>query len=193
MSEGRAHPLPVPATARLRLEPLEPRHAEGLHAALGDAEAMRHWDRPPNPDLDATRREVAASAAADPSHHGAWAVVREADGAVLGAVNYHDRWDWQRRASVGFILARAHHGRGYAREAVGALLGHLFGALALHRAEALVDPDNAASLALLARLGFRREGVMRERWWRGGAVRDEVALAILAPEWRARHPRYDAC
>jgi RimJ/RimL family protein N-acetyltransferase len=55
----------------------------------------------------------------------------------------------------------------------------------LHRVEADTDPRNAASLALLERLGFVREGILRERWIVGGEVADSVLLGLLAADWRA--------
>src|SRR5690606_38652938 len=84
-----------------------------------------------------------------------------------------------RRAEVGFMLAPAHWGKGYAAEAVRAVLRFAFEAMDLHRVEADVDPDNGASLRLLERLGFRREGYLRERWWPYGAPADSVVLGLL--------------
>jgi RimJ/RimL family protein N-acetyltransferase len=61
-----------------------------------------------------------------------------------------------------------------------------FGPLGLRRLEADVDPRNEASLRLLESLGFRREGLMRERWNTGGELQDGVLLGLLAREWTGR-------
>jgi ribosomal-protein-alanine N-acetyltransferase len=65
------------------------------------------------------------------------------------------------------------------------MLGYAFGPLGLHRVTAAIGPENTASLALVDRLGFSREGVLRDHVHTNGAWRDSVLLSLLAPEWRA--------
>jgi len=93
-----------------------------------------------------------------------------------------------RRAEIGFVLGRAHWGRGLMKDAVRLLLDHAFGTLGLHRIEADVDPRNVRSLRLLERLGFRREGHLRQRHRIAGEWQDSVLLGLLAPEWPAAPP-----
>jgi [ribosomal protein S5]-alanine N-acetyltransferase len=88
------------------------------------------------------------------------------------------------RAEVGYVLARAHWGQGLMREALAVLIGFAFNTLALNRIEAEVNPANTASLALLARLGFVQEGVLRERWVAKGQAYDVVAHGLLRREWK---------
>jgi RimJ/RimL family protein N-acetyltransferase len=64
------------------------------------------------------------------------------------------------------------------------LLDFAFGQLGLRRIEADTDPDNSASIRLLESLGFRREGLLRERWNVGGELQDTVFLGLLAREYR---------
>jgi RimJ/RimL family protein N-acetyltransferase len=70
-----------------------------------------------------------------------------------------------------------------------ALLDHAFGALCLHRIEADVDPRNTPSLRTLERLGFVREGYLRQRWAVGGERQDSVLLGLLASDWSALRAR----
>ena len=60
-----------------------------------------------------------------------------------------------------------------------------FGLLREFPLEADVDPKNASSLRILERMGFQREGLLRERWNVGGEIQDSVVLGLLAREWRA--------
>jgi RimJ/RimL family protein N-acetyltransferase len=69
-------------------------------------------------------------------------------------------------------------------EALRLLVDFAFGSLGLHRLEADVDPRNGPSLRLLERLGFRREGLLRERYHAQGEIQDSVILGLLAPEWQ---------
>jgi [ribosomal protein S5]-alanine N-acetyltransferase len=88
------------------------------------------------------------------------------------------------RTELGYVLGRAHWGRGLMREALAALIGFAFNTLALNRIEAEVNPANTASLALLARLGFQQEGVLRERWAAKGQTYNVVAHGLLRREWK---------
>ena len=89
----------------------------------------------------------------------------------------------QRRAELGIAIGADHWGRGHARAALGRVLQYGFEDLQLHRLEADVDPDNAASLRLFEALGFQREGLLRQRWFMHGRWCDSVLLGLLQPEW----------
>ena len=91
-----------------------------------------------------------------------------------------------RRAEVGYALRSDHWGRGLASEAASLAIDWGLRALDLHRIEADIDPRNAASRRLLERLGFRSEGVLRERFFVGDSATDSELFGVLAPEWRAR-------
>jgi RimJ/RimL family protein N-acetyltransferase len=64
------------------------------------------------------------------------------------------------------------------------LLDYAFRALGLRRLEADVDPRNSGSMRVLERLGFRHEGLLRERWKVNGELQDSVLLGLLEREWR---------
>ena len=66
------------------------------------------------------------------------------------------------------------------------VLDYAFNVLELHRLEADTDPENAASLALLEKFGFRREGLFRERWYINGKWLDSVMLGLLKQDHQNR-------
>ena len=84
---------------------------------------------------------------------------------------------------MGYALGRAHWGNGYIWEALNALLAYAFEELGMHRIEADVDPRNAASIRTLERLGFVREGYLRERWHVGGEIQDALFYGLLRSDW----------
>lgn len=90
-----------------------------------------------------------------------------------------------RQAEIGFTIAPAFQGKGYATEAAGLLLGYLFGARRKHRVTANCDARNLASAAVLERLGLRREGHLRESTWAKGEWTDDLLYAMLRREWVA--------
>lgn len=101
------------------------------------------------------------------------------DGRVIGSLLLFRHDAGSRRIELGYALARDAWGQGFMREAVQAASAHAFGALALRRIEAEVNPDNVASCALLARLGFTLEGRLRQRWTAKGRSHDTNLYGLL--------------
>lgn len=86
-------------------------------------------------------------------------------------------------AKLGYAIAADHWGHGYATDAVQAMITHGFSTLGLHRITAAIGPDNAASVAVVKRLGFTREGRLRDHVFTNGAWRDSDLYSLLAHEW----------
>jgi ribosomal-protein-alanine N-acetyltransferase len=114
-------------------------------------------------------------------------ICRAEDGAIVGAVNLSQifRKAFQ-NAYLGYYLAEKYTGCGYMTEAVALVLRYAFKELKLHRIEANVQPENAASIAVLNRCGFTREGFSRKYLKIGGRWRDHLRFAIIAEDWRKR-------
>ena len=91
-------------------------------------------------------------------------------------------------AFLGYYASAAFAGRGYMREGMGLVLDYAFGALALHRLEANIQPANARSIALARSAGFRLEGYSPRYLLIGGQWRDHERYALTADE-RARAAR----
>lgn len=172
---------------RIVLRPLALRDAPQLFAVFSDPEAMRYWSTLPMRDPAEARtliREVREEQAAGTLFE--WGVARRADNRVIGTCAlFHVDWS-NGRAEIGFALARACWGQGLMREALVTLIDFAFDRLALRRLEADVDPRNQASVTLLERLGFRREGLLRERWNVGDEFQDAAFFGLLAREYRPR-------
>jgi RimJ/RimL family protein N-acetyltransferase len=184
----RPEPL-VLATARLRLRPLAARDAPALFALFSDPAVMRYWASPPWSSIDAAHELLArdAAAAAEGSHL-RLALARADDDTLIGSCTLFGLVPTSRRAEIGYLLARAHWGRGLMHEALTALVGHGFEGLNLHRIEADIDPRNVASRRTLERLGFVKEGHLRERWIVAGEVSDTELYGLLAREWTGLAP-----
>ncbi|SFK95917.1 GNAT family N-acetyltransferase [Falsiroseomonas stagni] len=173
---------PVLLTARLRLRQFRDADADGLHACLSSGEATRFWNTPPHARRLDTERAVSRMIDCTPSYYRFWAVADLGSDRCIGMANYHDGHIRNRRAAIGYIIEPSLHRRGLATEAVTALIDHCFGTLGLHRLQALIQPGNAASRALVERLGFRREGVLRDNLRVGDEWRDELLYARLGTD-----------
>jgi RimJ/RimL family protein N-acetyltransferase len=162
--------------------------APALFAVFGDPEVTRFWSSPPLADLAAAKALV--TEIHDHFEAGRlfqWAVTLAGGDELVGTVTLADIDEANGRAEIGFALRRDAWGRGLASEAVRVLIDLAFSPpLALHSLEADVDPDNAAALQLLERMGFAREGHLRERWHHLGTFRDTIFLGLLAREWPPR-------
>jgi len=174
-------------TKRLTLRPMTPADTDAVFAMRSDPVVQRYGSHPPWTDrktaVEYIERDVRAMAAGE---HAQFAIVRREDGVVVGTCTLFHLDEPCRRAEVGYVLLPPQWGQGYANEAVTALLDWGFEHLALNRVEADIDPRNAASARALERLGFTREGHLRERWIVGGEVCDSLLYGLLAREWKAR-------
>jgi ribosomal-protein-alanine N-acetyltransferase len=159
---------------------------EGLHACFGDRAAMRYWNFPPCETQAESARWV-KNLAKTTSRYAflAWAVADKRKDRCIGMVNYHHRQARNAKLEIGYILAPAQQGRGLMTEALEALLAYCFEELAVHRVEALIHPDNSASIRLAKRLGFRYEGgPLRDYWRVGDSYMSVMVYALLAGERR---------
>lgn len=166
-------------TARLRLRPIELSDAAALHAALSDPVTMHWWSSAPRTSLAETEAYVRVNVKEKTWR--CWAITERGDDRALGWVNLSER-----RAAVfeiGYILVPQARGRGIAAEAVSGVMGRTFEEGA-RRIFADVDPENAGSVGLLERLGFRLEGRLREEWETHIGVRDTLLYGLLRREWR---------
>ncbi|XP_044985291.1 uncharacterized protein LOC123452654 [Hordeum vulgare subsp. vulgare] len=154
---------------------------------LSDVDAMMAWTSDPEV-ATFCRWEPCASTEALLAHirdtvlpH-QWfrAIYLAGDGRPVGAVSLEPTAD-RCRGELGYVVARAHWGRGVATAAVRCALAAVFGEVAgLARVEALVDVDNPASQRVVEKAGFRREGVLRRHYWHKGRVRDLVMYGFVS-------------
>jgi [ribosomal protein S5]-alanine N-acetyltransferase len=178
--------MPVAAleTERLTLRQIAEADAAGLHAAYGDAQAMRFWDFPATRDVHETAAIIRRSRRTGMLRHAAWAILSRPGDGCIGMINYHHREPWNRRLELGWILAPAYWRRGLMTEAAQAVLRYCFTRLKVHRIEAVIDPDNTASRALAAKLGFAQEGgLLRDRHHVAGEFRSVLMYGLLQPDW----------
>ena len=171
-------------TPRLTLRPLTDSDVDALFAIFSDPEVTAYWSSLPLADRAAAEELLASIRSAQDLMQ--WGITRTGENLVIGTCTLFAINLPHKRAEVGYALGRAWWNQGIAREAVSGLLHHAFDDLGLHRIEADVDPRNAASLRLLERLGFQREGYARERWHVGGNIYDGVLFGLLRRELAPR-------
>ena len=112
-------------------------------------------------------------------------VCRVEDGAIVGGININEIVRGVFKSGyLGYQIGAPYARRGYMREALALTLRIAFGRLRLHRVEANIQPGNRASIALVRRAGFRREGLSPRYLKIGGRWRDHERWALTVEEWR---------
>ena len=160
-------------TDRLRLRRARMDDVEAFHAILGDPRAMLYWSTPPHATLNETRDWVTAMVERSAGACNDFAV--ELDGRLIGKAGCYAL------PEIGYILHPDVWGRGYAREAMVAVIAHIFATNDVPRLIADVDPRNSASIALLERLGFAETHRAKGTWQVGDQLCDSVYFALPRP------------
>ncbi len=173
-------------TDRLLLRPLRETDAPAIFAIRSDPKIMRYASSLPLTSLDQAEafitRETAGMAAGESLRLG---LQRLEDDTLIGTcILFHVNAQC-RRAEVGYELRHDAWGCGYMHEALLALLHFGFTELQLNRVEADIDPRNVASARSLDRLGFVKEGLLRQRWIVNGEVSDSALYGLLHSEWQS--------
>jgi RimJ/RimL family protein N-acetyltransferase len=158
---------PTLHTARLRLRPFNDADANALFALHSSDYVLRYWDAPPWSERERAERFIAACRQMAEAGTGArLAIDRVSDGAFIGWCGL-TRWNPDyRSASMGYLLEWA------------------FDTLDLNRVQAETDTRNAASARVLEKLGFVREGTLREDCVVNGEVSDSWVYGLIRREWR---------
>jgi len=169
-------------TERLRLRRLQVGDADALLRIFGDDAVTAYYDLPTLTERVQVLEIINRSAQRFRQQEGIrWAITRPEENIVLGTLGLS--FENAYRGSVGYELARAHWRQGIMSEALGAVLAFAFEQAGLHRVQALVMPGNQASAALLHKLGFTDEGILREYLYFKGAYQDLHCFSLLRHEF----------
>jgi ribosomal-protein-alanine N-acetyltransferase len=171
---------------RIDLEAPSARHAEELIAAVRRSRRLHgRWTNAP-----ATREEYRAFLLRSRTASRFSRFVRTSDGELAGVVNISEIvLGYFRSAYLSYYAFVPHQRRGYMSAGVGAMIQLAFREYGLHRLEANIQPENAASIALVRGLGFELEGYSPRYLKIAGRWRDHERWAIRSETWRAKRPR----
>ena len=176
--------LPTIKTQRLSLRLIRAEDVDDFYAVYSNQEVMRYWSTPPLANREAASKLI-KEIHKDIERHEIlkWGIALRADDKLIGSVTLFHMDLTHKRAELGYALGRAHWGHGYMQETLKAVFNYAFNVLNLHRIEADVDPRNDASVRTLERLGFQREGYLRERWQVNGEIQDAFFFGLLRQDW----------
>jgi RimJ/RimL family protein N-acetyltransferase len=172
-------------TKRLLIRPFREDDIDGYLERRNDPDVARYQDWELPYSRERAERVVEQVVGLAGPEEGEWwmAIVCDPDSEeVFGDVGAELSW-LGRTAEVGYTFAKEHWGRGYAVEAVEALVEHLFDVVGVTRVFGMLHPDNPASALVLERTGFLFEGHTRSSFWVGDELSDDWIYGMTRPDW----------
>jgi [ribosomal protein S5]-alanine N-acetyltransferase len=175
---------PVLQTKRLTLRPLQPGDARDLVRLINDPEIARNTLRIPYPYPAALADEWIATHQKDLGENDevVWGITMRETDEFMGVIGIVPKPF--NVGEIGYWLARAHWGRGYASEAAAAVIRYGFEQRAFNRIEAGVFSFNHASARVLQKCGMIFEGVLRQSARKGDDYIDTRMYSILRSDWK---------
>ena len=178
-------------TKRLLIRPFRSDDLAGFSARRNDPDVAKYqnWELPYS--MEQAEKAVGELVAMEGPKNDEWwmAIVADPDtDEALGDLAVHLSWE-SRTAEVGYTFAKEQWGRGYATEALAALVEYLFDDLGVTRVFGMLHPDNPASAMVLERTGLLFEGHTRSSFWLGGEVSDDWIYGMTRPDWEAWRDR----
>lgn len=178
--------FPVLMTTRLRLRQITPEDTQSMMVLFGTEEMLRYLNMEPldTPEkaiglIDWLGKEYEAHKGVD------WAITRQEDGQFVGMCGLY-RWErGDRKIDLGYHIAQAHWGQGFATEAAHAIIKWAFEHLDVHRIQADCTDGNIASERVMQKCGFKLEGIWRESCWEHGRFVSLRQYGLLRHEY---HP-----
>jgi ribosomal-protein-alanine N-acetyltransferase len=179
--------FPPLSTERLSLRALTQDDLDFVFRHFSDPEVNRYlFDEPPTTRIEQAQEIIDFYTQAESPSYNRRLLVRKSDGQTLGTCGYHK---WQRahqRAEIGFDLDPMVWKQGYMTEALTAALEFGFAKMALNRVSALVYPGNRASVRLLEKLNFQKDGALRSYYRKRDVFFDHWIYSLLIADWSGK-------
>lgn len=176
-------PFPILYTDRLVLRQIDTNDANEIFAIRSDKEIMRYIDRPLAISIEDALQLIQKINNSLITEDGvSWAITLKDTTTLIGTIGFWRMEKEHYRAEIGYILHPAFQGKGIMSEAITAVLNYGFKAMKLHSVMANVNPDNGASIKLLERNNFTREGYFKESYFYNGKFLDSAIYTIITQE-----------
>lgn len=177
-------PYPLLETQRLILNEITDRHVEDLSLVLSDPDVAKHDYFYPTKNLDEVMQFIERyGEERQDNAEITWGIFEKETKRLVGTCGLGDFLDQAKRAEVGYAIAKDYWGKGYATEAIGAVIDYGFKVIGLNRIEASVTPGNEPSVRVLEKNGFIKEGLVRQRDYLKGQLVDSIIMGILRSDF----------
>lgn len=150
-------------TERLLLRPLVQSDAQDIYEIFSDKQVMKYYDLLPFESLERAKQQVELfTQGFEQKKMLRWGIEYKDNSKLIGTCGFFAFNEDARKAELGYELNSIYQGRGLMSEALGAILRYIFAETDINRVEAYVEPLNIASRKTLEKLGFTKEGTLRQ-------------------------------
>lgn len=181
------HQFPELFSQRLILNQLRKSDREDIYNIFGDPEVVKNYDVELFKDISEADNLVDYFNARFESNTGIrWAVRRKEDNKLIGTAGFTTWNEFDHSAMIGYDLAKAFWGQGFAREMMDVMLQYAFSdafPFYMNRIEALILPHNEPSIKLVKKCGFVFEGTMRDKCFWNGGFHDMQLFSLVRKDW----------
>jgi ribosomal-protein-alanine N-acetyltransferase len=175
------HPFPIIKSERLLLRDLKDADANELFHLRSDKNVMQFIDRPLAESIDDALKLIKIISDGHTNKENiTWAITLKDSPALIGTIGFWRIEKEHYRAEIGYLLNPVYQGKGIMQEAMKVVLLYGFEKMQLHSVEANVNPNNAASIKLLEKNGFVREGYFRENYYYNGQFLDSSIYSLIS-------------
>jgi len=174
-------------TENLRLRSINQSDAGKLFKILADDEVIKFYDDDVFSEISQASDQINAWEHGYKNKRGIrWGITKKEGGEIIGSCGYYGFHNWHKRASIGYELDRSYWRQGIMTEALSAIVDYGFRKMAINRIDAVIMPENIASVKMLEKIGFQQEGLLAEyeKWGTKGFV-DLYIYAILRKSWHS--------
>jgi ribosomal-protein-alanine N-acetyltransferase len=177
--------FPTLETQRLLLRSLVLEDADFVFHHFSDPAITQYlMDQPPLTKYEEAQEIIRFYQGQKANRRNRWGIVRKADDQLIGTCGYHNWFQHNHRAEIGYDLSPNCWNQGYMTEALRAVISNGFMRMGLNRIEAFVYTGNVRSTQLLQKLGFQIEGTLRDYYYLNAMYHDHYLLALLRRDWK---------
>lgn len=176
-------PFPVLETERFMLIQITQAHQDDLYELLSNPNVAEFDYFYPVESMEKVMKFIARYESERESQSEiTWGILMKDSHELIGTCCLGNFDEDARRAEIGYALKESHWGKGVATEVVGKVTQYGFKTIGLNRIEATITPGNDASVRVLEKIGYQREGLVRERDFLKGQLVDGIIMGILAKD-----------
>lgn len=176
--------FPILETKRLILRKVTKDDANSILTYLSDKEVMKYYGLEPFKSINDALDEISWYQSIHKNKTGIrWGITLKEQGVVIGSCGFLNMVSQHFRTEIGFELSKEHWGKGIAGEAVEAIICYGFEHMNFQRIEALIEPANLSSQKLVEKMGFIREGLLRNYEYTGGKFDNLFMYSLLKQDF----------
>jgi [ribosomal protein S5]-alanine N-acetyltransferase len=176
--------FPTLKTERLKLVQITKKYTESYYEILSQVEVTKYYGMDSLESIDDAERMIESMQSTFENNKGMrWAILLDDTEIFIGTLGLNNLNLWSNKAEIGYELHPSYWNKGFTTEAVKEVLRYSFEELSLFRIGAVTFLQNEASIYLLQRLGFKKEGLLRGYLYQNHQNHDAYIFSLLRTDW----------